>query len=428
LLFSNRRLDEISDHIGQLKALTEDLSNSLEGTVLDADFGLSDEARSEYLHLLDAYSKLARSQRIWDIATSTDINRVVTRSAATNAITRTLILFSTEKIAEMDSDFQAMHLSNANGGDLFLYPGILAVRKPRGGFALLDMRDVEIRIGPRNLVEEEGLPGDAEQIGHVCAKANKDGSPDRRFRDNYQMPLMRYGEMTMRSKTGLNEVYMVSDWRALEVFQQALRRYMGALPRAKGAEGEGSAEVPYDAVPDLDIPAIPRTPSLHTMGSTFRFLILCLAAAALLYATQDSWRPSSTGALVIETGAAPATVTAPATTPTPVPATASTPVSSAPAASSPAETAPSDADAAGPPSGNAAAVPSTPRAISSLTREEIIDLQMRLVALGFKPGPVDGNLGRRTLDALNQWRLSNGRATLKFINEPAYRDFLRASK
>jgi hypothetical protein len=401
--FSKRRLDEISDHVGRLEALSEEVSNTLEGTVIDADFELPDEARSEYLHLLDAYAKLTSAQRIWDVATSSDINRAVTRSAASSAITRTLVQFATAKIAEMDSDFEAMHLANANGGDLYLYPGLLAVRKPRDGFALLDMRDIDISVRPSSFVEEESLPADAEQIGHVWAKANKDGSPDRRFRGNYQIPLMRYGEMSLRSKTGLNEVYMVSDWRALSLFQQALLRYTAALPRTKGVEGEGPSDVPYEAVPDLEVPSIPGAPSLHTAGSTFRFLAFGLAIAALLYGTQDRWHLSPRSDPIVESGAA----TAPAEAPTSAPTPATVPTS---------------------PNLETGTFGAPPAATGApLTPDETMELQMRLVTLGFKPGPVDGDLGGRTIDAFNQWRIQNGRTRLQAIDQVTYRDFLDAT-
>jgi hypothetical protein len=272
---SKSRVTEIEARGAELVRLVDELENTREGTVIDADFGLMGEAHSEYRHLIDAYGGVSRSEMIWDISTSMDVNRVTTRSAATNAITRTRVAFGTARLGEMDSDFDAMHLKNANGGDLYLYPGFLAVRNPRGGFALIDLTDVEINCIGTNFIEQETLPRDSEQVGHVWAKSNKDGSPDRRFRDNYQIPLMRYGEISFRSKTGLHEVYQVSNWRTLEAFQCALKRYLAALPRTAAAEGSGQSEVPYDAVPDLEIPDLPSVPSMHTVGSSLK------AAAAI---------------------------------------------------------------------------------------------------------------------------------------------------
>jgi Protein of unknown function (DUF4236) len=221
---SKARVSEIETRGAELARLMEELENTREGTVIDADFGLMGEAHSEYQHLIDAYGNVSRSEMIWDISTSMDVNRFTTRSAATNAITRTRVAFTTVRLGELDSDFDAMHMKNANGGDLYLYPGFLAVRNPRGGFALIDLNDVEIKCTGTSFIEQESLPRDSEQVGQVWAKSNRDGSPDRRFRDNYQIPLMRYGEISFCSKTGLNEVYQVSNCRAVEAFQRALKR------------------------------------------------------------------------------------------------------------------------------------------------------------------------------------------------------------
>lgn len=41
--------------------------------------------------------------------------------------------------------------------------------------------------------------------------SNKDGSRDKRYTDNYQIPVVQYGELHLSSKSGLNEVYMLSN-------------------------------------------------------------------------------------------------------------------------------------------------------------------------------------------------------------------------
>jgi hypothetical protein len=419
LVVSKERVALIDRRRLELSDLSDQLSNMLEGTVIDADFGLSDEARSEYLHLLDSYADLTRSQTIWDVATSTDINRVATRSAASSAITRTRVGFSTTKIAELDSDFDAMHLSNANGGDLYLYPGILAVRNPRGGFALLDMRDVDIRIEPTNFIEDDALAADAEQIGQVWAKSNKDGSPDRRFRDNYQIPLMRYGQIALRSKTGLNEVYMVSNWQALSAFQLSLKRYIASLPRAASTSAEaGSDGVPYETVPDLDIPAAPSVPSLHTAGSTLKIMAaIALLGTGVFFGLQASRSPVNQGSEVRDGAAAAYRQDA----------------------ARPASDLESDTNAGTRPSGDQVAPPTkmirvpestaaSARSTSSLSPDDCKNLQMRVIALGYKPGPADGTLGRRTLQAFNQWRISTKRSPVGRIQYSVYREFMDATK
>ncbi|PWT90630.1 MAG: hypothetical protein C5B55_09410 [Blastocatellia bacterium] len=55
----------------------------------------------------------------------------------------------------------------------------------------------------------------------------RNGSPDRRFANNYQIPIVKYGGIT--SKSGLNEVYMISNAALVEGFAAAFAAFQGAL-------------------------------------------------------------------------------------------------------------------------------------------------------------------------------------------------------
>lgn len=77
---------------------------------------------------------------------------------------------------------------------------------------------------------EEAVPTDAELIGHTWKKANKDGSPDRRFVDNYQIPILKYGDIRLTSPSGLNEAYMISNEQLANRFAEAFVNFQRALP------------------------------------------------------------------------------------------------------------------------------------------------------------------------------------------------------
>ena len=121
---------------------------------------------------------------------------------------------------------------NANGGELFLYPAFILYFVSQQAFALVDIRDLRLDYNPVSFIEEEAVPADAELIGHTWKKANKDGSPDRRFANNYQIPILKYGDIRLTSKSGLNEAYMISHAALAERFADAFANFQRALPRA----------------------------------------------------------------------------------------------------------------------------------------------------------------------------------------------------
>jgi hypothetical protein len=94
---------------------------------------------------------------------------------------------------------------------------------------LIDAKEVTIAFFPVSLIEEEGVPQDAEVIGQTWKKANKDGSPDKRFVNNYQIPVVRYGSLRFSSSTGLNEEYLVSNAAAAERYAAESTGFRQAL-------------------------------------------------------------------------------------------------------------------------------------------------------------------------------------------------------
>jgi hypothetical protein len=120
------------------------------------------------------------------------------------------------------------------------------MREESRDFALIEFRQLQCELAHSNFIEEETVPSDAERVGTTWKRANKDGSQDRRFNGNYQIPILRYGALAFSSLTGLTEVYQVSS------FDKAT-----AFARAFGAHKQALAELDAQA----DLPALPASTS-----------------------------------------------------------------------------------------------------------------------------------------------------------------------
>jgi hypothetical protein len=121
------------------------------------------------------------------------------------------------------------HLANTSGGDLYVYPGFVLYRSSPQAFALIDAREVNLIFEPYRFIEDEAIPSDSQVVDRVWAKCNKDGSPDRRFRDNYQIPVAVYGRLAFRSGSGLQEEYLISNPHLAERFARAWSSFQRSL-------------------------------------------------------------------------------------------------------------------------------------------------------------------------------------------------------
>ena len=197
----------------------------LQNCFINIDIELDAKFENKYVELIDKYKDLITCNRIWDITSSVSIDRKVTRSAASKEVKRRLIKFGYGNIDIIKSKYDALHFENANGGDLYIYPAFIVLVDSYKKFGLIDIRDLDFYFHSQRFVEEESVPKDSLIIERTWAKVNKDGSRDKRFKDNYQIPVCQYGEMSLRSKTGLNEAYHFSSYTLSLKFSEKMIEY-----------------------------------------------------------------------------------------------------------------------------------------------------------------------------------------------------------
>ncbi|MFM0351387.1 hypothetical protein [Paraburkholderia sp. RL17-347-BIC-D] len=97
-------------------------------------------------------------------------------------------------------------------------------------FAAIEYDELNIRVGSTRFVEGDSVPGDATVVGHTWQYVNKSGGPDRRFKNNRQLPVVCYDELFLNSTSGLTEVLQFSSTGVANLFYQAAHPLM-SLPR-----------------------------------------------------------------------------------------------------------------------------------------------------------------------------------------------------
>jgi len=132
-----------------------------------------------------------------------------------------------------------LRFENANGADIDFFPGFCLIQESKEhDYALIDLCDIDLRFAVQRFIEDDELPKDALIIGHAWEKSNKDGSPDRRFRNNRQLPIMGYGQLEFRTNQGLNEAYMISDQERAKQFAIAFIALQNSLRSSSSKAAE----------------------------------------------------------------------------------------------------------------------------------------------------------------------------------------------
>jgi hypothetical protein len=216
--------EKFKERHAEKKNYLSDLKQQLLECKVTIEIEIDDNIKSKYEHLKSSFGNLATCSKIWDKTSSVRNND--NRSAASNSVTRTLTFLATQKIDFINASFDALHFKNQNGSDIYIYPAFAVVFDNKSNFGLVDLADLKLSFNRTSFLEEEQIPSDTNVVGETWAKVNKNGTPDRRFKDNYKIPIVDYGELEFKSATGINEVFMFSNPTKANNFVETYKTYI----------------------------------------------------------------------------------------------------------------------------------------------------------------------------------------------------------
>ena len=214
------------------------LEQNLAASRISVSFNMETAVAGPHLRMLDAFNKLSASSRSWALQTSQQIDYVKARSAADTVVSRRPLSIGRRSDALVDTNDAPLAIGIQNGrATAFFYPGfVLVVSAGRADFALIDLKELDINYCRSNFTETESIPSDAEMVRKVWAKSNKNGTRDKRFKDNRELPVMAYGEIIMKAQGGMKEALMFSRDDACREFVSAvteLQRILRSGPRPR---------------------------------------------------------------------------------------------------------------------------------------------------------------------------------------------------
>jgi hypothetical protein len=184
--------------------------------------------------LKNNFEKLTTCQSIWDITSAQSIDRIKARSSASTAVTRVPVCFSKGTLDYINTKYEAFKFQNANGGDLYIYPGFIVMpSESNNDFAIIDFRDIALVHHGQKFVEQESVPNDAKIVDRTWQYVNKNGMPDKRYSYNPEIPITLYYELVLKSSKGLYESFEFSNADIGEKFCTAFENYQQSLNNMK---------------------------------------------------------------------------------------------------------------------------------------------------------------------------------------------------
>jgi hypothetical protein len=207
-------------------AKVAELEEQLRLTTIATHVDIAKEQAEPYFKMRDDFAALCECEAAWDIKSYQATDKFHERTTAEARVDRQRVSFSLGTCDLVQWEQKIPHMQNAKGGDLFLYPGFILYRAARQAFSVIDFHDVRGNCNLVKFQEDQGVPKDSKVIGQTWTKANKDGSRDKRFVGNHQIPIVAYASLSLKSNGGLWEEFQFSNVERVAQFLQSWNKFV----------------------------------------------------------------------------------------------------------------------------------------------------------------------------------------------------------
>lgn len=137
-------------------------------------------------------------------------------------------ILSPHSLSWLETNIPVWVLQRKKSNVLFL-PDYILVEK-RGKAGVVHYQDLELSSNSAEFIEAEVLPADTKILRHTWRYINKNGTPDLRYRNNYQVPVTEATYLNLSSKKGFQLCLQASNRKHAEYFLECLRSYKPTPP------------------------------------------------------------------------------------------------------------------------------------------------------------------------------------------------------
>jgi hypothetical protein len=191
-------------------------------------YDFDDEMEHAYAELHQAASELTTCSSKWHIEASGRVHDSKYHAGATNLINR-----KGTSITKAEPPFVKTNIETIAIGvgkqTLHFFPDRVLVYE-KNGVGAVGYGELDVRVRQSQFIETDSVPRDAKVVGKTWRYVNKSGAPDRRFKDNNEIPVCLYEELNFSSQSGLREVIQLSRCGSGNAFSSAITRLGQKLP------------------------------------------------------------------------------------------------------------------------------------------------------------------------------------------------------
>ena len=188
---------------------------------VNLEYDFDSEKEEEHNRRVGAWIVLAEGAKEWQVLTKIYNSNTKAYAGATRSIKRIPCTISKTSPYYLKTNVDLIQLKLKKENLLILPDKIIIIRGTKVG--AVNYSDLQIQVSSINFVESDPVPEDAQVIGQTWQYVNKNGTPDKRYKNNRQWPICLYGVVRLKSASGINTEIYVSNIQKSRDFDILIR-------------------------------------------------------------------------------------------------------------------------------------------------------------------------------------------------------------
>jgi len=191
-------------------------------------YDLDERVQENYEDVTVAFDTLASCGGKWHVAAGGNIRDMTARkrnAGASRLVDKkpTTLEYALPSVIKSNITPPALHVGKQI---IYFFPDVALVQDG-AHFGAVGYPTLSVEQEDTRFIETDRVPKDAQIVGHTWMHPNKSGGPDRRFKNNRQLPICLYETMLLTSRSGVNEAVQFSRCGVVRAFASGLRALPG---------------------------------------------------------------------------------------------------------------------------------------------------------------------------------------------------------
>ena len=184
-------------------------------------YDIEDEFQGIYESLHNAFEQMAKCRGQWHLEAEGRVRDSKYHAGADSLVRRKPINLSLGNPPYIKTNVATPAIP-VGSQTLYFFPDMVLIFD-QNGVGAVSYDNLSVQVASQKFIEEGTVPSDASVVEHTWKYVNKRGGPDKRFKDNRQIPVALYEDVHFSSDTGLNERIELSKTGVSALFAQAIR-------------------------------------------------------------------------------------------------------------------------------------------------------------------------------------------------------------